>query len=71
MFLVLLKREILSYLITFRFTGTVIACLLLVAITTLDLTPLLKNAIILMIDCNGARFRRFSVPPAMLKFKLW
>ena len=35
MFLVLLKREILAHLITFRFAVTVIVCLLLVAITTL------------------------------------
>ncbi len=35
MFLVLLKREILAHLITFRFAVTVIACLLLVVITTL------------------------------------
>ncbi|MDE0324427.1 MAG: ABC transporter permease subunit [Candidatus Poribacteria bacterium] len=35
MFLVLLKREILAHLITFRFAITVITCLLLVVITTL------------------------------------
>ena len=35
MFLVLLKREILAHLITFRFAVTVITCLLLVVITTL------------------------------------
>ena len=35
MFLVLLKREILAHLITFRFAVTVIACLFLVVITTL------------------------------------
>ena len=35
MFLVLLKREILAHLITFRFAITVIVCLLLVVITTL------------------------------------
>ena len=35
MFLVLLKREILAHLITFRFAVTVSACLLLVVITTL------------------------------------
>ena len=35
MFLVLLRREILAHLITFRFAVTVIACLLLVVITTL------------------------------------
>ena len=34
MFLVLLRREILAYLITFRFAITVITCLLLVATTT-------------------------------------
>ncbi len=34
MFLVLLRREILSHLITFRFAVTVITCLLLVATTT-------------------------------------
>ena len=34
MFLVLLRREILAHLITFRFAVTVIACLLLVVITT-------------------------------------
>ena len=35
MFLVLLRREILAHLITFRFAITVIVCLLLVVITTL------------------------------------
>ena len=35
MFLVLLRREILAHLITFRFAITVITCLLLVVITTL------------------------------------
>ena len=35
MFLVLLRREILAHLITFRFAVTVITCLLLVATTTL------------------------------------
>ncbi len=35
MFLVLLRREILAHLITFRFAVTVIVCLLLVVITTL------------------------------------
>ena len=35
MFLVLLRREILAHLITFRFAVTVITCLLLVIITTL------------------------------------
>ena len=35
MFWVLLKREILAHLITFRFAITVIVCLLLVVITTL------------------------------------
>ena len=35
MFCVLLRREILAHLITFRFAVTVIACLLLVVITTL------------------------------------
>ncbi|MDE0689541.1 MAG: ABC transporter permease subunit [Candidatus Poribacteria bacterium] len=35
MFLVLLRREILAHLITFRFAVTVITCLLLVVITTL------------------------------------
>ncbi|MCY4552525.1 MAG: hypothetical protein OXC79_02515 [Candidatus Poribacteria bacterium] len=35
MFWVLLRREILAHLITFRFAVTVITCLLLVVITTL------------------------------------
>ena len=35
MFLVLLRREILAHLITFRFAITVITCLFLVVITTL------------------------------------
>ena len=43
MFLVLLRREILAHLITFRFAVAVIACLLLVIITTLIRIEITRN----------------------------